>query len=94
MNAIHFNGYWEKPFAEKDTVVHSFFTNVKLATQVPFMVRTDDFYYCASAELDARVLRIPYRVRSINLYLNYFRNNIRFEITSGIQIRNVHHFTK
>lgn len=63
INTIYFSGYWAKPFDEKDTAPQNFFLTSKTQVTVPFMKRTDDFYYTFSEDLNAQILRIPYKVR-------------------------------
>lgn len=62
INTIFFNGYWSKPFAENATAIQKFYLGSKAELPVPFMHRTDDYYYSESTELNAKVLRLPYRV--------------------------------
>lgn len=62
INTIYFNGFWSKPFAENDTAVQNFFISPQAVVPVQFMTRTDDYYYSESTELDAKVLRLPYKV--------------------------------
>lgn len=63
INTIYFNGYWSQPFSENETTVQNFFINSKDNIPTQFMTRTDDYYYTASTELNAQVLRLPYKVR-------------------------------
>lgn len=62
INTIYFNGYWSKPFAENDTTVREFSVSSKASISVPFMTKTDDFFYSESSELEAKLLRLPYKV--------------------------------
>lgn len=62
INTIYFNGYWSKPFAENDTTVREFSVSSKASVSVPFMTKTDDFFYSESSELEAKLLRLPYKV--------------------------------
>lgn len=72
INTIYFNGYWSKPFAENATVSRNFYINSKASLPVNFMTKTDDFYYSESTELNAKVLRLPYKVISLNLVFSFF----------------------
>lgn len=62
INTIYFNGYWSNPFAENDTALQNFFVSSKSSSSVSFMKKTDEFYYSESTELEAKVLRLPYKV--------------------------------
>lgn len=96
INTIYFNGYWSKPFAENETIVRNFHLNSKTALPVNFMTKTDDFYYSESTELDAKVLRLPYKVNKFNIVYVLFDLGIEFIIVDfvGLQICNVHCFAK
>lgn len=62
INTIYFNGYWSKPFAENETIVRNFNVSTKTSLPVSFMTKTDDFFYSESTELEAKFLRLPYKV--------------------------------
>lgn len=62
INAIYFNGFWKKQFAEKDTVPLPFKVDTKNSVTAQFMKQTENFYYMESDELDAKIMRLPYRV--------------------------------
>lgn len=72
INTIYFNGYWSNPFAENETVVQNFFVNTRAPLSVPFMTKTDYFYYSESSELDAKVLRLPYKVIILCIFFRLF----------------------
>ncbi|XP_055302785.1 serine protease inhibitor 27A-like [Sitodiplosis mosellana] len=69
INTIYFNGYWSKPFAENQTVARNFNINSKASLPANFMTKTDDFYYSESTELDAKVLRLPYKGYKFAMYI-------------------------
>lgn len=62
ISALYFNGFWSKPFAENQTMTQNF--SVKSETTVPakFMSKTGHFHYAESIELNAKILRLPYKV--------------------------------
>lgn len=63
INTIYFNGFWNEPFAENETVTENFWTNPKSSFPAQFMTKTGNFYYAESLELDAKLLRLPYKVK-------------------------------
>lgn len=64
------------------------------------MTKTDDFYYSESTELDAKVLRLPYKVILTTIQFNFVYVIIGTIIKSiivdfvGLQVQHVHNFTK
>lgn len=62
VNAIYFNGYWRRPFPENATTSLFFKTDERNTVQSDFMDLTADFYYMEDRNLDAKVLRLPYKV--------------------------------
>ncbi|XP_031618765.1 serine protease inhibitor 27A-like [Contarinia nasturtii] len=69
INTIYFNGYWSKPFAENETVQQNFLIDAKTSVPVSFMTKTDDFYYSESPDLEAQVLRLPYKGNKFAMYI-------------------------
>jgi len=61
VNAIYFNGYWRRPFPENATTSLLFKTDERNTVQSEFMDLTADFYYMEDRNLDAKVLRLPYK---------------------------------
>lgn len=62
VNAIYFNGYWRRPFPENATTSLAFKTDARNNVQSEFMDLTADFYYIEDRNLDAKVIRLPYKV--------------------------------
>lgn len=62
INAIFFNGYWRKPFPVNETESQTFHMDTESQVLVPFMKQTENFYYLESEELDAKILRLQYKV--------------------------------
>lgn len=62
INTIYFNGYWVEQFAKNQTNVQNFWLNSKATSSAHFMEKTGNFYYGESIELDAKILRLPYKV--------------------------------
>lgn len=67
INTIYFNGYWIEQFAKNETTVQKFWLNRKTSSNAQFMTKTGNFYYGESVELDAKFLRLPYKVISMFL---------------------------
>lgn len=56
-------------------MTQNFFVDSKASLSVPFMTKTDDFYYSESSELEAKILRLPYKVCPFHtslIQLDYF----------------------
>lgn len=78
LNAMYFNAYWRHPFNVNETIDAPFFvpaatkTGTADATEVQrtsFMQTTDTFFYLQSEQLDAKVLRLPYKGRRFSMTL-------------------------
>jgi len=69
LNAIYFNGFWRRPFPDNQTTSIPFYTNSATRALLPFMVRTGDYYYLESKELDSRIIRLPYKGRKFAMYI-------------------------
>lgn len=70
VNALFFKGSWRRSyFLPKNTQVGQFFTNDKDSVDVPFMRTSVRLYFSESAELDAKILRIPYAGHKFAMYL-------------------------
>lgn len=63
INTIYFNGYWIEQFAKNQTNTRNFWLNAKASSPAEFMSKTADFYYGESDELNAKFLRLPYKVK-------------------------------
>lgn len=62
LNALYFNGYWRRPFPINETVDLPFFVTPTTQVKTSFMSVTDTFYYMESQPLNAKILRLPYKV--------------------------------
>lgn len=65
INSIYFNGYWVEKFDKNQTVTDNFKLNSKEFRPTQFMTKNSNFYYGESEELDAKILRLPYKVNAI-----------------------------
>ncbi len=63
LNALYFNGYWRRPFPLNGTVQMPFYVTPTTQVKTSFMAVTDTFYYMESQPLNAKFLRLPYKVR-------------------------------
>lgn len=61
-NAIYFKGTWRHQFPKNNTAVGGFYVSPSEIVNVPYMTTTDAFYYFESNDLDAKILRLPYKV--------------------------------
>ena len=64
VNAMYFKGTWyRQPFAPNATKIDTFrLADGKTTLQVPFMRANGKFYYVYAADLNSKILRIPYSV--------------------------------
>jgi serine protease inhibitor len=61
-NAIYFKGTWRHQFPKNNTALGGFYVSPSEIVTVPYMTTTDAFYYFESNALDAKILRLPYKV--------------------------------
>lgn len=61
LNAIYFNGYWKRPFPLNETIESAFFVTPTQQVRTPFMCQTSDFFFLESQQMDAKILRLPYK---------------------------------
>ncbi|XP_055623414.1 uncharacterized protein LOC129766838 [Toxorhynchites rutilus septentrionalis] len=59
-NTVHFKGLWKKLFSESATSVKPFNTTDGRSVNVTLMKQIQDHYFVKSAQLNAKVLRLPY----------------------------------
>lgn len=72
MNTLFFKGTWRhKYFSPENTRTEKFHTIDNRTIDVPFMHTFGRFYYAISPELDAKILRIPYDVRSSSFFFAF-----------------------
>ncbi|XP_063977855.1 uncharacterized protein LOC135162870 [Diachasmimorpha longicaudata] len=70
MNILFFKGLWlNNKFAAHETKLEKFYESPGKSIDVPFMTAVGQFYYVESADLDAKILRIPYSGRKIAMYI-------------------------
>lgn len=62
LNAIYFNGLWRRPFPLNETVVQPFYTTSNSHINTTFMSQTEHFFFLDWKQLDAKILRLPYKV--------------------------------
>lgn len=62
LNTIYFNGLWRRPFPENQTAALDFYLKPNQPIKIPFMQNTADYHYFESTELNAKILRLPYKV--------------------------------
>lgn len=101
VNTIYFNGYWVEQFAKNETNAQSFWLTSKTAAPAQFMIKTGNFYYGESVELDAKILRLPYKVNKqlVCAFISSKKNSghslFSFYLYSkGWQIRHVYRATR
>lgn len=61
INAIYFQGLWQFGFLEKATANLDFNVSPKEKIKIPFMRQSAQFFYGFSEELQARLIRLPYK---------------------------------
>lgn len=60
---MYFNGYWRRPFAENQTAALPFKLDARKEISANYMDITANFFYMEDRVLDAKVIRLPYKVR-------------------------------
>ncbi|XP_064215255.1 serpin peptidase inhibitor 5 isoform X1 [Tribolium castaneum] len=68
-NAIYFKGTWRHQFPKNNTALGGFYVSPNEILTVPYMTTTDAFYYFESNELDAKILRLPYKGQNYALFV-------------------------
>lgn len=61
-NALYFKGLWRIPFPRNQTSYGGFYITPSRTVTVPYMYNYGRYYYFESNELDAKILRLPYKV--------------------------------
>lgn len=73
LNAVYFKGLWRQPFFENQTYVSDFYLSAAeksgQAKQSQFMSQTGRFFYVESNQLNAKVLRLPYKGQKFSMYI-------------------------
>lgn len=64
INALYFKGNWRHQFPKNRTEIGGFYVSSTDVVNVPLMRTTDKFFYFESNDLDAKILRLPYKVIS------------------------------
>ncbi|XP_017768978.1 PREDICTED: serine protease inhibitor 3/4-like isoform X3 [Nicrophorus vespilloides] len=67
VNAIYFKGDWAKKFNKNNTTKQKFYTSTTDSVEVDMMHMKDKFFYGEKADLDAKVLSIPYLNQDVSL---------------------------
>lgn len=62
LNAIYFRGQWSEQFPKNQTTKAGFYLSNSKTVTVDYMQNTGKYLYHESNKLDAKVLRLPYRV--------------------------------
>ena len=65
VNAVYFKGTWEKKFDAAQTKPEKFHLNSNENKMIPMMKKKTNFGYLESADLDAKILRMNYKVSNI-----------------------------
>ncbi|XP_011505093.1 PREDICTED: LOW QUALITY PROTEIN: uncharacterized protein LOC105367929 [Ceratosolen solmsi marchali] len=67
VSALYFQGSWHRqPFSIENTIIGSFLMS---ALQTPFMQTNHRFYFAYIAELDSKILRLPYAGHKYAMYI-------------------------
>ncbi|XP_012263958.2 uncharacterized protein LOC105690599 [Athalia rosae] len=69
INALYFMGSWRYPFSPSLTRNGVFYTDIDKTIQVPYMNNVGHYYYSESPELDAQILRLPYRGQKFAMFI-------------------------
>lgn len=69
INALYFKGLWRQPFFDNQTFVSDFRTSATDMKQTQFMSQTGRFFYVESAQLKAKILRLPYKGQKFSMFI-------------------------
>lgn len=67
LNAIYFSGLWRRPFPTNQTTEMPFYVSGSQQVKTKFMVRTGRYYYLQSDNLNAKILRLPYKGKKFSM---------------------------
>lgn len=79
VNAIYFKGLWRRPFFDNQTFESDFNVSPTVKKTTKFMTQTGRFYYVDSAQLNAKILRIPYKGRKFSMFVILPNNKSRLD---------------
>ncbi|KAF5296887.1 hypothetical protein FQR65_LT10153 [Abscondita terminalis] len=68
-NAMFFKGMWRNKFPKENTHEAGFYISPTDVVPVQYMSNSDYYYYAESKELDAKILRIPYKGKKIGFFI-------------------------
>ncbi|KAJ3639326.1 hypothetical protein Zmor_002691 [Zophobas morio] len=68
-NAIYFKGTWRHQFPKENTTPGGFYVSPTEIVEASYMKTTDTFYYFESNELDAKLLRLPYKGQNYAFFI-------------------------
>lgn len=74
LNALYFNGAWEKPFSEEATADEDFTLENGDVKEVAMMYKDDSFFYTESETYQA--IRIPYEKGELSMYVYLPREDV------------------
>ena len=64
LDAAYFKGYWIEEFDPKLTKLRPFFVEGNTTKKVPTMSQFSTYVYGELSELDARYIKLPYKVHA------------------------------
>lgn len=67
LNAIYFNGLWRQPFPTNQTTELPFYISSTQQLKTTYMVQTARYYFLDSAQLNAKIIRIPYKGKKFSM---------------------------
>ncbi|GLV37693.1 Serpin 27A [Carabus blaptoides fortunei] len=68
-NALYFKGLWRIPFPRNQTTHGGFYITPSRTVTVPYMYTYGRYYYFESNELDAKILRLPYKGTHMSMFI-------------------------
>lgn len=71
-NAINFNGYWKIPFDARRTTIDTFWIDGQHSVRTDFMENTDLYYFANSRQMNAKFLRMPFKVCNNDESISFF----------------------
>ncbi|XP_018330333.1 uncharacterized protein LOC108740504 [Agrilus planipennis] len=68
-NAVFFKGFWKKAFPKNNTGLGNFYTTPTSLVTVEYMNTIGNYYYADSKDLEAQILRIPYKGNKFGFFV-------------------------
>uniref|UniRef100_A0A452R9I5 Serpin family B member 13 n=1 Tax=Ursus americanus TaxID=9643 RepID=A0A452R9I5_URSAM len=69
VNIVYFKGQWDKEFKKENTKEEEFWLNKSTSKSVPMMTQRHSFSFTFLEDLQAQILRIPYKNSDLSMFV-------------------------